>query len=105
VYQESELLVIPTLEDGLPFVLVEGLACGLPVIVTAEAGASECVRTGETGWVVPAGDVEALSAALEAALRRRAELREMGRQARADVEKYAGLAQLRQLSNWYYSGA
>jgi glycosyltransferase involved in cell wall biosynthesis len=104
VYQESELFVIPTLEDGLPFVLVEGLACGLPVIVTSAAGASECVRTGQTGWVVPAGDVEALSAALEAALRRRAELRDMGRQARADVEKYAGLPQLRQLSNWFYSG-
>jgi glycosyltransferase involved in cell wall biosynthesis len=104
VYQESELLVIPTLEDGLPFVLVEGLACGLPVIVTSEAGASECVRTGQTGWVVPAGDVDALSAALEAALARRAELRDMGLQARADVENYAGLPQLRQLSEWFYSG-
>jgi glycosyltransferase involved in cell wall biosynthesis len=102
VYQGSELLVIPTLEDGLPFVLVEGLACGLPVIVTREAGASECVRHGQSGWLVPAGDVEALAAALEQALLRREELWSMGQRARADVERYAGLAQLDQLSDWFH---
>lgn len=101
VYQQSELLVVPTLEDGLPFVLVEGLACGLPVIVTREAGAAECVRPGESGWVVPAGDAEALAAALEQALGRRKELWAMGQLARADVEQYAGLAQLEQLSSWF----
>ena len=105
VYQDSELLVIPTLEDGLPFVLVEGLACGLPVIVSREAGASECVRQGQTGWLVPAGDVEALAAALEQALLRRGELWSMGQRARADVERYAGLAQLDQLSDWFHHTA
>jgi glycosyltransferase involved in cell wall biosynthesis len=102
VYQASELLVIPTLEDGLPFVLVEGLACGLPVIVTREAGASECVRPGRSGWVVPAADADALAAALEDAIRQRAELPEMGSQARSDLERYAGPAQLSQLSDWFY---
>lgn len=102
VYQDSELLVVPTLEDGLPFVLVEGLACGLPVIVTAEAGASECVRHRQTGWVIPAGDVQALAAALQEALDRRQELWSMGQRARADVERYANVAQLDQLSDWFH---
>ena len=101
-YQDSELLVVPTLEDGLPFVLVEGLACGLPVIVTAEAGASECVRHRQTGWVIPAGDVQALAAALEEALDRRSELWSMGQRARADLERYANVAQLDQLSDWFH---
>jgi glycosyltransferase involved in cell wall biosynthesis len=101
-YQDSELLVVPTLEDGLPFVLVEGLACGLPVIVTTEAGASECVRDGQTGWLVPAGDVQALAAALEEALDRRQELWSMGQRARADLERYANVAQLDQLSDWFH---
>jgi glycosyltransferase involved in cell wall biosynthesis len=103
VYQQSELLVIPTLEDGLPFVLVEGLACGLPVIVTREAGAAECVRPGHTGWVVPAGDVEAMAGALQQAMERREDLWGMGQLGRADVEQYAGLEQLKQLSDWFYS--
>ncbi len=101
VYRQSELLVVPTLEDGLPFVLVEGLACGLPTIVTREAGAAECVRDGCSGWVVPAAEVEPLAAALEQALRLRSELPAMGRQARRDVEQYAGPAQLRELSEWF----
>jgi glycosyltransferase involved in cell wall biosynthesis len=102
-YQQSELLVIPTLEDGLPFVLVEGLACGLPVIVSREAGAAECVRPGQTGWVIPPGDVEALAMALQQALARRGDLWDMGQLARADVERYAGLEQLKQLSDWFYN--
>lgn len=103
LYQNSELLVIPTLEDGLPFVLVEGLACGLPVIVTREAGAAECVREGESGWVIPPADTAALATALEQALAHRRDLWDMGQLARADVERYAGLAQLGRLSNWFYS--
>jgi glycosyltransferase involved in cell wall biosynthesis len=103
VYQDSELFVVPTLEDGLPFVLLEGLACGLPVIVTEEAGAAECVKNGRSGWVVPAAQPEALAAALETALRQRNSLPEMGRCARLDVEKYAGPAQLEQLSQWFYN--
>ena len=103
VYHQSELLVVPTLEDGLPFVLVEGLACGLPVIVTDQAGAAECVRPGRSGWVIPAGQVEPLAAALESALQRRQDLGEMGRNARADVEQYAGPAGLAELSDWFYS--
>jgi glycosyltransferase involved in cell wall biosynthesis len=103
VYQESEIFVLPTLEDGLGMVALEAQACGLPVIVTEEAGAKECVRPGETGWIVPAKDVPALALALEQAIERRKELGDMGQQARKDVEGYAGLAQLRQLSDWFYS--
>ena len=101
-YQDSELLVVPTLEDGLPFVLVEGLACGLPVIVTTEAGASECVRDRQTGWLVRAGDVQALAEALKEALHRRQELWSMGQRARSDLERYANVAQLDQLSDWFH---
>lgn len=103
VYQQSELLIIPTLEDGLPFVLVEGLACGLPIIVTSEAGAGECVRPGRSGWVVPAADADAIAAALDQACSHREELWSMGQRARADVEQYAGPSKLRMLSEWFHS--
>jgi len=103
VYQRAELLAVPSLEDGLPFSLLEGLACGLPAIVTDESGAAECVRPGSSGWVVPAAKVEPIARALEEALERRGDLRSMGEQARSDVERYAGAGQLQQLSEWYYS--
>jgi glycosyltransferase involved in cell wall biosynthesis len=104
-YQQSEVFVFPTLEDGLGMVALEAQACGLPVILTEQAGAKECVRPGQTGWVVPSANSEALAAALEDALAKRSELADMGRQARADVELYAGPARLGELSNWFYSNA
>ena len=103
-YQRAELFVLPTLEDGLPFVLPEAMAAGLPVIVTNQAGASECVRPGHTGWVIPAGDVQALSEALEQAIRCRNDLPGMGVQARADVEQYAAPGRVQVLDDWFYSG-
>jgi glycosyltransferase involved in cell wall biosynthesis len=103
IYQESDLFVLPTLEDGLPFVLLEALGCELPVIVTSEAGAAECVRPNETGWVVPPADVDALAGAFEQALIRREDLPAMGSKGRADVEQYAGAHRLDELSQWFYN--
>ena len=101
-YHRSDLFVLPSLEDGLPFVLPEAMACGLPVIVTDQCGAGECVVPDGNGWVVPAADTEALTAALEKAIQRRADLPEMGRQARLAIEQYCGPSQLDELANWFY---
>ncbi len=103
-YQRAELFVLPTLEDGLPFVLLEAMAAGLPVIVTNEAGAGECVRPGRTGWVIPAGQVDALTEALEQAIRCRNDLPDMGVQARADMEQYAGPGRVQELADWLLNG-
>jgi glycosyltransferase involved in cell wall biosynthesis len=103
VYHQSEVFVLPTLEDGLGLVALEAQACNVPAIVTEEAGAKECVRPGETGWIVPSGDADAIAAALEQALCKRKELWEMGRQARVEVERYAGSDRLRQVSDWFWS--
>jgi glycosyltransferase involved in cell wall biosynthesis len=47
VYRRSELMVLPTLEDGSPFAAAEAMASGLPLVVTASCGAAEWVRPGE----------------------------------------------------------
>jgi glycosyltransferase involved in cell wall biosynthesis len=85
-YLESELFVLPTLEDGSPFVVLEAMAAGLPLIVTDQCGNSPLVRPGESGWIIPAADECALADALADALARRAELPIMGARARADWE-------------------
>ncbi len=57
-------LVLPSFAEGLPVVIMEALALQRPVVTTQIAGIPELVRPGETGWLVPAGDVEALTNAL-----------------------------------------
>ena len=84
VYHRAELLVFPSLHDGFGFVVAEAMACGLPVIVTSNAGAADWV-TPECGWIVPPADSDSLAAALTDAMSRRAELAEMGQRARAAV--------------------
>ena len=89
-YRDADVLVLPTLHDGFGFVIAEAMACGLPVITTDRCGAAELLRQGESGWVVPAGNVERLAFALEDASRRSGELREMGTIARRTIQSVAG---------------
>jgi len=102
-YHRADIFVLPTLEDGSPFAAAEAMASGLPVIVTDSCGAAEWVRQGETGWIVPARDVEALASALEEAFRRRGDLRSMGRTARIDSERRAGLHCLAPFRQWVFN--
>ena len=57
---------MPSFAEGLPMVVMEAMAAGRPVIATYVAGMPELVRPGETGWLVPAGDVAALAEAMRA---------------------------------------
>ncbi len=59
----ADVFVFPSLFEGSAVVTYEALACGLPCIVTAEAGS--VVRDGREGRIVRARDVEALAAAIE----------------------------------------
>lgn len=61
----ADMLVLPSFAEGLPVVLMEGLASCIPVIATPVAGVSELVRHNETGLLVPPGDVEGLIKALD----------------------------------------
>ena len=72
-------LVLPSFAEGLPVVIMEAMALRRPVLTTYVAGIPELVRPGENGWLIPAGDVEALAVAMEDFLSRSAdELRTMG---------------------------
>ncbi len=84
----SRALVLPSFAEGLPVVLMEALALGRPVVTTAIAGIPELVESGVTGWLVPAGCVDALADAMRAALEAPpARLEEMGRAGAARVAR------------------
>ena len=60
--------MLPSFAEGLPVVIMEAMASGRPVISTFVAGIPELIRQGEDGWLIPAGDVDALVVAMEACL-------------------------------------
>lgn len=51
-YAAADLYVGPSLEDSFGLPILEAIACGLPVIASANAGASEMIRDGETGFIL-----------------------------------------------------
>lgn len=64
----SQALVLPSFAEGLPVVIMEALALGRPVISSYVAGIPELVVPGKSGWLVPAGSLEDLTATLKTAL-------------------------------------
>lgn len=76
-YFQADILVFPTLCDGFGMVVTEAFAHGLPVITTDRAGAADLIRHGENGLIVPAGNTEALTEALQWCLSHRQELSKM----------------------------
>jgi glycosyltransferase involved in cell wall biosynthesis len=59
-----DILAIPSLEEGLPTVAMEALACGVPIVATAVGGTPEVVQHGQTGLLVPAAAATSLADAL-----------------------------------------
>lgn len=58
----ADVFVLPSRFDSFGRVVVEGLAAGLPALVSEKVGAKEVLTEGQNGWVVPVEDVEALAA-------------------------------------------
>jgi len=65
LYKEASLFVLPSYFEGLPMVILEALAAGLPIIATSVGGISELVRDAYNGFLFPPGNIEALAGALE----------------------------------------
>ncbi|HWQ21985.1 MAG TPA: glycosyltransferase, partial [Clostridia bacterium] len=89
----ADALVLSSRWEGLPMVLLEAASAGLPVIATDIGGVGEVVADQETGLLVPAGDVDALGAAMIRLAGFPSEVRhDMGKQAHRLVEERYSLA-------------
>jgi glycosyltransferase involved in cell wall biosynthesis len=86
----ARALVVPSIYEGMPLVVLEAMEAGLPVIASRVSGIPEVVLDGadleKTGWLVPPEEPETLAAALAAALTDPAEARRRGEAGRRRVD-------------------
>ena len=85
----ADLLVLPSVGEAFGLVLVEAMACGLPVVACASHGPAAIVADGKSGWLVPPDGVDALTDALLAAASDCEERRARGERACAESRRYA----------------
>lgn len=64
LYRRADCVVVPSRSDGMPTVILEAFACGTPAVASDVGAVAELVD-GDTGILLPSGDVPALTAALE----------------------------------------
>ncbi len=91
VLKALDLLVLPSLMEGCPNVILEAMAARVPVLATRVGGVPEMVEHGLTGWLVPPGDPQALARGIREMLQDRAAAMEMADRAHAWVRANRGM--------------
>lgn len=85
-YAAADLFVLSSHTEGLPMVLLEAMATGLPVVTTAVGGIPDIICNGENGMLVPAGDVGAIVSAIGMSIKDTALRGRLSANARKTVE-------------------
>jgi glycosyltransferase involved in cell wall biosynthesis len=85
VYRRARVVAIPSHNDSLPIVLLEAMACGVPVVTTRVGSMPLVVADGREGYTVDAGDREALAAGIARVFDDRDRAAAMGARARETV--------------------
>lgn len=86
-YSSANVFVFPSLVEGFGLVLLEAMACGIPIITTQNTAGPDIITDGLEGFIVPIRDIGALKAKLEWCYTHPQELAEMGRAARLRAEQ------------------
>lgn len=82
------VFALPSFSEGLPGVLLEAMACALPVVAARAGGVEDIVAHGRTGLLVDPGDTAGLATALQQVLADRGVARRFGRAARDHVREH-----------------
>ena len=87
IVARADIVVLPSLWENLANACLEAMVLARPVVATRAGGFAELIDHGETGWLVPPGDAEALAAELARRLREPDQLATVGRRAAARAEE------------------
>jgi len=86
-YRGIDVLCFPSVREGLPNAVIEAAACGVPTVAWNATGLPDAIVNNETGFLVPIGDVAAMTERLVTILSSDAERSRLSRSARAFVER------------------
>jgi len=89
-YLNSSIYAMTSRYEGFPMVLLETMACGLPVVTyTCKCGPREIIRDGEDGFLVEEGDSDRFEACLVRLMKDERLRQEMGRRARENITRFS----------------
>jgi glycosyltransferase involved in cell wall biosynthesis len=89
LYREADVFVLPSEREGMPLVLLEALAMGLPVVATDIPGTRDVIQNGSNGALAAPGDARAFRAALLHVTSDPAQYRRMSQTSRALADRYS----------------
>ncbi len=98
-YSSASVFVFPSLVEGFGLVLLEAMACGIPVIATPNTAGPDIIRDGVEGFLVPIRDSEAIQEKLDWCYHHPLELAEMGQAAREKAEELTWFQYRQKLAN------
>jgi len=85
-YTSADVVVFPSLLEGYGLVILEAMACGIPVITTPHTAGPDVIEDGVDGFIIPIRDVDALKDKLQWCKNNRKKLKDMGYAARKKAE-------------------
>ena len=88
IMHSSDILLLTSLWEGLPRVLPQAMASGIPVVATSVNGSPEAVKDGLNGYLLPPGDVEGMARKILYLINHPGEARAMGQKGRELVEEF-----------------
>lgn len=103
LYRQVDAVVLPSFAESCPLVALEAMACGTPIIAADSGGVTEIVRDGETGWLFPRGDVDALVERIETVLSDSGRAKHVSAQAREWVQANASIARMAEQTFGFYN--
>ena len=94
--KHCDLVALPSIAEGFGLVILEAMACGVPVLCTTSTGGADFIKHRQNGLLIPPGSTQAIQGELEWCLQHRDELFQMGQAARQEAELHTWATYRRQ---------